>query len=71
MQGIIRALSIAIEEGPALSITASLGIKLCLPDEESDFDREIKQADEAMYKVKHGGKNGFVIVGGARVSPSD
>ncbi len=42
-------------------VGASIGIAL-FPDHGKDMDQLIKLADEAMYRVKNAGKNGFVFV---------
>ena len=42
-------------------VGASIGIAL-FPDHGKDMDQLIKLADEAMYKVKNAGKNGFRFV---------
>ncbi len=41
-----------------VTIGASIGIAL-YPDNGTDVEMLIKQADEAMYRIKYGGKNGF------------
>jgi len=42
-------------------VSASIGIAL-FPDDGTDMDQLIKKADEAMYSVKKGGKNGFSFI---------
>ena len=42
-------------------VSASIGIAL-FPDDGIDMDQLIKKADEAMYRVKKGGKNGFCFI---------
>jgi diguanylate cyclase (GGDEF)-like protein len=42
-------------------VGTSAGIAL-FPDHREDMDQLIKLADEAMYKVKNAGKNGFCFV---------
>jgi diguanylate cyclase (GGDEF)-like protein len=42
-------------------VGTSIGIAL-FPDHGDDMDQLIKLADEAMYKVKNAGKNGFRFV---------
>jgi diguanylate cyclase (GGDEF)-like protein len=42
-------------------VSASIGIAL-FPDDGTDMDQLIKKADEAMYRVKKGGKNGFRFI---------
>ena len=46
--------------GQRILIGASIGISL-YPDQGSDADRLISLADEAMYRVKKSGKNGFAF----------
>ena len=41
-----------------LTVTVSIGIALC-PDNGSNVDTLLRNADMAMYKVKNNGKNGF------------
>ncbi len=48
-------------DGHELSITASLGFKLCQTSENIDFDTEMKQADRALYQSKQNGKNRVTI----------
>jgi diguanylate cyclase (GGDEF)-like protein/PAS domain S-box-containing protein len=47
-----------IIEGENITITASIGISL-FPDNGEEVDTLIQHADEAMYAVKEGGKEGF------------
>jgi len=42
-------------------VSASIGIAL-FPDDGTDMDQLIKKSDEAMYRVKKGGKNGFCFI---------
>ncbi|MHB8137799.1 MAG: PAS domain-containing protein [Smithellaceae bacterium] len=44
-------------------VGASIGIALC-PNDGQDMDQLIKQADDAMYKIKKTGKNGFCFING-------
>ncbi len=48
-------------EGELASVSASIGIA-CFPDDGEDLESLLKAADAAMYRVKKGGKNGFVFV---------
>ncbi|MGD0280314.1 MAG: diguanylate cyclase, partial [Smithella sp.] len=48
-------------KGQKTAVGASIGIAL-YPDHGEDMDQLIKLADEAMYKVKNAGKNGFCFV---------
>ena len=45
-------------------VRTSIGIAL-YPDHGEDMDQLIKQADEAMYRIKNAGKNGFSFVNAA------
>jgi diguanylate cyclase (GGDEF)-like protein/PAS domain S-box-containing protein len=42
-------------------VSASIGIAL-FPDDGIDMDQLIKKADEAMYRIKKAGKNGFCFI---------
>ncbi len=42
-------------------VGASIGIALC-PNDGQDMEQLIKQADDAMYKIKKTGKNGFCFI---------
>jgi diguanylate cyclase (GGDEF)-like protein/PAS domain S-box-containing protein len=48
-----------------ISVGASIGIAL-FPRDGDNIDRLIKLADEAMYKIKNSGKNGFVFASTAQ-----
>jgi diguanylate cyclase (GGDEF)-like protein/PAS domain S-box-containing protein len=50
-----------IFSGRQAAISASIGIAL-FPDDHTDMDQLIKKADEAMYRVKKTGKNGFCFI---------
>ena len=50
-----------IFSGRQAAISASIGIAL-YPDDDTDMDQLIKKADEAMYRVKKTGKNGFCFI---------
>jgi diguanylate cyclase (GGDEF)-like protein/PAS domain S-box-containing protein len=50
-----------IFKGQKAVVTTSIGIAL-FPDHSKNMDKLIKLADEAMYKVKNTGKNGFRFV---------
>ena len=50
-----------IFEGQKAVVSTSIGIAI-FPDHSEDMDKLIKLADEAMYKVKNAGKNGFRFV---------
>jgi diguanylate cyclase (GGDEF)-like protein/PAS domain S-box-containing protein len=50
-----------IFNGSQAVVSASIGIAL-FPDDGQDMDQLIKKADEAMYRVKKGGKNGFCFI---------
>ena len=47
-----------IISGNYLTVSVSIGIALC-PDNGSNLDTLLRNADMAMYKVKNNGKNGF------------
>lgn len=47
-------------EGEEYSLSASIGISL-YPSDSDDPDTLIKQADQAMYRAKEKGKNGFTL----------
>lgn len=47
--------------GNQAAVGASIGIAL-YPSDGEDMDELIKKADEAMYRIKKAGKNGFVFV---------
>ena len=47
-----------IIEGALINISASVGVSL-YPGDGQDGDLLLRRADEAMYLVKHGGKNGY------------
>ncbi len=60
---ILRALSRPYEYGgSALSVGASIGISL-FPRDGEDQDRLVRLADEAMYRTKAAGKNGYRFAG--------
>ena len=47
------------EDWPAeLAVTVSIGVALC-PDDGTDLQTLLRRADEAMYRVKERGRNGF------------
>jgi diguanylate cyclase (GGDEF)-like protein len=50
-----------IFKGQQVVVGASIGIAL-FPDDGKDMDQLIKKADEAMYRIKKAGKNGFCFV---------
>jgi diguanylate cyclase (GGDEF)-like protein len=45
-------------DGQQLELSASIGIAL-YPDDGEDIDQLIKLADDAMYRIKKAGENGF------------
>ncbi len=47
-----------IIDGALINISASVGVSL-YPGDGQDADLLLRRADEAMYVVKHGGKNGY------------
>ncbi|MFZ1979940.1 MAG: GGDEF domain-containing protein, partial [Smithella sp.] len=50
-----------IFNGRQAVVSVSIGIAL-FPDDSIDMDQLIKKADEAMYRVKKAGKNGFRFI---------
>ncbi|ARD44372.1 diguanylate cyclase [Colwellia sp. PAMC 21821] len=57
----IRDLKVSVN-GHDLSVTASAGFKLCHPSYGVDFEKEMKQADVALYQSKKNGKNRATIL---------
>jgi diguanylate cyclase (GGDEF)-like protein len=49
-----------------LTVTASLGVAYAGPADEVDVDDLVRRADAAMYRVKHGGRNGCAVYDPAR-----
>jgi diguanylate cyclase (GGDEF)-like protein len=49
----------ALSEGIEVSVTISIGGSL--KERMEDINISIQQADEALYKVKHGGRNQIVV----------
>jgi diguanylate cyclase (GGDEF)-like protein len=47
--------------GKDVSVSASIGVAI-YPDDGTEIDTLIKAADEAMYRMKNTGKNGYVFV---------
>lgn len=47
-------------EGKSVGISASIGISI-VPPQGTDYDTLFKSADEALYQVKAGGRNGYRI----------
>jgi len=45
-------------DGQKAAVSASIGIAF-YPDHGEDINELIKLADEAMYRIKNGSKNGF------------
>ncbi len=60
LEGIER-LEIKFTSGLSINFTASLGFKLCQATQSVDFEKEIKQADIALYQSKELGKNRYTI----------
>ncbi|WDE09698.1 diguanylate cyclase [Thalassomonas haliotis] len=58
----IRALKIAFSSNKNLSITVSIGFKICNSAPDIDLETEIKKADIALYQSKKEGKNRVTIV---------
>ncbi|GAA3920257.1 diguanylate cyclase [Litoribacillus peritrichatus] len=57
----IRDIKLRTEAGHTLAITASLGINVQQATPEMDLEKELKQADMAMYEAKKSGKDQFVL----------
>jgi diguanylate cyclase (GGDEF)-like protein len=61
-QKVLKLVSRPVQiEGQKLSVSASIGIAF-YPDHSEDINALIKLSDEAMYRVKNSGKNGFAFV---------
>ncbi len=58
----IRELRIDIGDNSSLSVTASLGIKVCIPSEDTDFEEQMKLADQGLYQAKQSGRDQYVIL---------
>lgn len=58
----IEALSVLYQEKHLPTVTISAGIA-CYPDHEQDIQALLRQADEALYKAKDGGRNQVQIYG--------
>lgn len=58
--GRINNLPVVVEKG--VSVTLSMGIKICHDSAEESFAHLYTEADEALYRAKGNGKNGYVIV---------
>lgn len=56
----INNLPVVVEKG--VNVTLSMGIKLCCDFAGESFAHLYTEADEALYKAKRNGKNGYVIV---------
>jgi diguanylate cyclase (GGDEF)-like protein len=58
-QSILRALAEATQiDGHAVGVSASIGVSL-FPDDSTDFDTLLGNADAAMYAAKESGKNSY------------
>jgi diguanylate cyclase (GGDEF)-like protein len=44
-----------------LNVTASVGVAFCQAGDEVDADELVRQADSAMYRVKHTGRNACAV----------
>lgn len=55
----IESLSIELKDHAPLKVTASVGVTVY--DGHPDYERLIKQADEALYRAKEGGRNQVVL----------
>jgi diguanylate cyclase (GGDEF)-like protein/PAS domain S-box-containing protein len=61
----VRGISVQVgsenDNAAQVSLTVSVGIKLILPDRDTDLEKELKDADNALYKAKRSGKDGFCL----------
>ncbi len=57
----IRQLVIETPDGVQLSVTASVGVKVCEPQPNIDVELKLKLADKGLYYVKENGRDGFDI----------
>lgn len=57
----IRNLEVVIDDKETLAITASIGIKVCQSYLGIDFEKEMKEADIALYQSKNTGKDKVTI----------
>ena len=48
-------------QGAALQVSSSIGVTFHLPDDDSDADLLLRQADQAMYQAKLAGKNRYYV----------
>lgn len=51
-----------VEGEVVISTTVSLGMKVVTPDDKTDLEREIDEADEAMFESKKAGKDRYTII---------
>lgn len=58
----IRNITVLSEAKELVSLTASIGVYSAIPKESNVFLDYIHFADQALYKVKQGGRNGFFIL---------
>lgn len=54
--GQLRSNQVQLQDGTRLSVTASIGVTACLPDE-TDIDWALARADAAMYRAKAEGRD--------------
>lgn len=64
----IEALAISHPRAPNATVTVSVGVAAIVPDSASDLERLIKEADDALYRSKHLGRNRVTCAG---APPSD
>jgi diguanylate cyclase (GGDEF)-like protein len=65
----IEALSVPYQEKQLPKVTISAGIA-CFPDDERDIQALLRQADEALYAAKDGGRNRVCVYGSKAAKPS-
>jgi len=62
LQRLLAAASQPVQHGvQALQVSASLGVTFYPQDQELEADQLLRQADQAMYQAKLGGKNRFTL----------
>ena len=61
-QRIVAAVAEPISHlGQELNVTASVGVAFCQAGDQVDADELVRQADSAMYRVKHTGRNACAV----------
>ncbi len=54
-------------DGGEIPVSISLGLTYCGSKSEADLDKLLRQADEALYEAKRGGRNCTKVWTGARL----